>query len=273
MIKKLLITLSILLLATPLMAQDMSYDGLARAELLATPQGRYVAVSDSVVMTIWYNGSGGSPTIGVSSATGDIYFRAGGAKPTIAQIDENSFLNVSETTGDTVGEVVDYINLETTGAWHAIEGPDATRGTAIGWDAQMFNGINVTTPGRSESGGTQITLNTPEVNYMTVGVSGHDGDVARITQFEASGDADLEQGLLEIWDDSGQLWGRNYEFPVCTPEISPTTVEFQEPGLGGDWGENIVAVLAVMPGVNLTSDTTNEATGNVSIIYNVLETE
>ena len=83
MIKKFLVVLSILLIATPSFAADLSADGLTVADLLARGRGRAIGISDSVVMSVWYTGTA-SASFGITGATGDIYiFEDGVATTTI----------------------------------------------------------------------------------------------------------------------------------------------------------------------------------------------
>lgn len=295
MIKKLLVILSVLLIATPLMAQDTSFDGLSVAELMATPRGRYNEASGSVAFSVWYDGNSAA-SIGVSENTGYIYlFENGTAVTTIPQMNADGFLGignpggawVQSTTGGTVQQLVSLINLDTNGDWHAYVGPDATAGTAV-WSVANVNSslivMSQRTPGRTESAPTGIKSDTSQQDALMVGVRAKAGAANRILQIDASGFSDFPQGSIEVWDDTGQIYGKVYILPTDTTgagprtaligEVSPETITFTAPGIGGDFGSSIVAAIVSdrFVGGELTSHPSYPTTGSIAILYNVFET-
>ena len=273
MIKKLIIAISILLLATPLMAQDTSLDALQVAELLASPMGRFNKVSDSVAISVWYNGQN-TAIFGVSASTGDFNFQEDGvAVTTIPQL-TGGLLDVSEASGDTAGEVADLINFDSSSTWHAFVGPDATRGTVL--TAGILIPITPATPSRLEGSPIEVFIDAQQADYISCGVRGDEAARNRISRVDYSGFASNSTGMLEIWSDSRQIHGRHYEFAnnvnYILTTVSPDSVDFELPGLGADYGEGIVAFLRADANANsLHSIPTQPATGNVSIIYNVFK--
>lgn len=266
--KKLLILLSILLIA-PLAFADTPYD---EALILAVPQGRMNAVSDSTIISIWYEGNN-ECLVGVSESTSDIYlWESNAAATTIPQIRSTGFIDVSETSANTVGQVVDLINFDSNGDWKAIVGPDATRGTAI--QIGYLNRLSVRAPGVDEQNATEITYESSQARGIMTGVKSKEGAYARINSINVSGySTSVDRGILQVWDDNEQLYELSIPMASSQREVSPTTVEFPAPGLGAGKGEGIVAVMHPLLGIGLNSSTSYDATGNVSIIYNVFQTQ
>lgn len=265
---------------TPLaMAQDTSYEGLRVADLLAIPQGRMTSVTDNVAVSIWYNGTTAA-TLGVSHTTSDIYlYEDGGTVTTLNGLAASQYIDISQTSGNTAGEIATIINSDTNGAWHAFVGPDATDGTVI-TGKQLNARIATVAVNRNETDPTELTFDTATVDRMSCGIRGDTGDANRLRSFEVSPFGDTAGGVeIEVWNDSEMIYTTNGELPTDNTtttlpvgEISPTSVEFDAPGLGADFGDGICVFVTPYEG-NITSAVDYEITGNISIIYSVFETQ
>ena len=266
MIKKIsLVIISLLILASPVMA-GTGLNDLQVAELMAIPIGRSIGISESVVISVWHTGPE-SALFSVSGGTGDLTFIEDGAvETTIPQLLTTGIMDVSEATANTVGQIVDLINLDSQGYWHAFAGPDATRGTAI--STHMLNDRSLSAPSISEGSPTEATLDSLLKDYITCGVRGEAGAAPRIVAINASLYSAVNAGWIEVWSDTGRLWSEGIDVDWIITSTTGGTVSVAADGIGADWSDGICVIARPKNNI-LTSEINLPATGSVSIVYEV----
>lgn len=243
--KRILLSL-ILALSFATVALAIDSETATVADLTENPYGRSVTYDESELITIWYEGSS-SGAVGLSGVTGKtglmfVFYEDGqpittgtrfGGYPTVS-------LCMVSATSDTVEEVVDLINSDTSDEFFASIGRDATPDMVTYNIIQ--NTLGVTTCQRTEEATLDeqddgTTPNTVYVNdtsaslMMSAGFRPVDRKTYRLKRLE-----ETAQGTgvhtIKVWDGSNIVYRRAYiSAEQYTAENVTTANDFDRPGV------------------------------------------
>lgn len=246
--KKLLIAVAILLMASSALAADAN-EGSTR-ESWAMGKGRAVVSDGSVVLRVWYAGSGNA-TVGVSDTTTIILTENG----------TGTSVDTSSASYDTLGEAAAYIDsLE---SWEASVGPDGYNG----YDPYLLPSDQASA-GTTEQSPTNIYNDASTAVELSVGVPATVGKFNRIKKLTHRVAGTGVVGIA-IYDGDNAVWGTyissgNYN-SATSSHASPNTVDFGAKGISAAQGRSLVAVVSR---ATTLGDTSNKLTDcNVSIEY------
>jgi len=258
-------------------------DQAITAEFSALTTGRSVASGESVLLKIWYAGTGANPSVGVSNSTINLY--DDGAT--------DDSVDTSAGLYNTVGEVVDYI--EASGDWRAQLGPDAYRdlqistiGSGLMASSGAAKGGNVYTS-TSEADSVNIYLNNHTLAKMTCGVKADSGASIRLKSIDAQyalsnlSSPGYSGGLgatISVFDGNTEIYkkfiGRADFNTTNGNNSSVNTIVFAGDGLSTTKNKSLCVVVSasVVAGDTyckaLCSDSTSQLTNQIAITYDKL---
>ncbi|GAG24691.1 unnamed protein product, partial [marine sediment metagenome] len=244
-------------------------------------------------------------TVGISKTTADLMLYEGGSQAVTRLTERDLSIEYDQITANTIKELVDAINSDTSGYWNAELGPDA-------WEHLNPAHMHMFVKGRSEEGTlmsdiqgaigpynkVEFVLDVDQAKAYSCGVKAEDGARIRLTQINESSVGSQGEHWLEVWSGGEMIHihpftnsetntaGSNLGEPIAgvdsTGTNTPNTVNLAEghQGLGGALGENLcvlskwsnrATVYGALQTDNGTYVTGNIATGNLSIIYDVIK--
>ena len=256
--KLLLVLISVLFLAGQAFAAE--YNQAATAELVAQWKGNSVTSDSSVIMDIWYTGTGVNPLVGVSNNSSILLYAGVAVAYTV---------DLASTSYDTIGEAVDYIDGLTD--WEAAVGKDAYRAIS----SKQCLAESAATVGIDEANAYTVALDTSVGNLFTCGVKANSRYTNRLksitTQVSSAGD----NITIYVYDKDTIVWQKYLTDAVYTTTTaagnSTNTIVFvtaAEKGLSATKGNSLV-VVADSDGV-LDTNAVAKAQNVVSIIYDQL---
>lgn len=223
--KKLFFLILALLIVVPF-AQANELTVGQTAEVYEHPHGRSVVADKSELLTIWYTGSSASSGFGVSGTTntgnlGILFYEAGAVNTTNrfngSTYDEVSLYNhkTSESTANTVQGVVDSINSDASGEFHAAIGRDATPGTATNHSlaADVILGISNREDDAIDNSHV-VFEDTSSSDTLRAGFRAQSGTVNRLKQVShnlksgaaSAALATVETVTMKVWDQDEVVW-------------------------------------------------------------------
>jgi len=175
------------------------------------PQGRSVVYDQSVYVEAWYVGASDG-RIGVSKSSvghpgGCLVFYESGQPITGTRFGGYSTIDTSQTTADTVDEIVSLINADTSGYFKARRGRDATPNTSTTHIRQsnVSSGMS-----NRESNTTDVVFNdTSLAHIMTAGFRAKDGYQYRLKWLEETATG-TGVHTITVEDDTTIVYRRTY---------------------------------------------------------------
>ena len=242
--RKLFILIAVLALFTGT-AFAGNLNDLMTAEYAADTKGRSVVSDSSVVLNIWNITGSLSPKIGVSGNTGIVFYESGQVLTT-NRIAGSTYVDTSNSSYDTIGEVVDAINADTTKIWKASVGRDAYRAMS----SAALLGKDVVAVGQTEDTTGTVELEIGEADFMTCGVGAKSNAVNRIKsiQHKVAGTGNV---IVRIYDGDTLIYREDtsaghYDDAGAAGLVgaSPNTVNFgaitDGKGIAGSRGNGLV---------------------------------
>lgn len=238
--KKLFIVVAILLLAGSVLVADANAaamdEGMTR-QVWAQTKARAITSDSSVLFRVWYTGNEVNAAVGVSSDSVMLY-----EDVTTADYTE---VNTSNSSYDTVGEIVDYIN--SLSGWKAEAGPDGYRAFSV---AGSIITADYEAAPRNEPSAVGIKLDTGTAKHILCGVDPETNKFSRLKEFVSRvGGSGLV--TIRIYDGDTNVWTRyvtdtNYNSSTAYGS-SASTVTFTtagDKGLSAGMGNNLVVDVA-----------------------------
>lgn len=258
--KTLLVFISILLLAG--VAQAVEMNQAITSELTSQNKGRSRSTDSSVVLKVWQGDALTLAGVGVSNGS-TILLYTNVRTPTAITLDTR------DTSLDTVGEVVDYINTnfssDSSVEFYASVGSDAYRDMP----SKSLTAADISVPGITKADAS--TVATGNSRLMSAGVEATDGVTPRIksisAQIPASGATYVQ---LAVYDGNTKVWQRTTGIGAynssTADSASPNSVILPEAkGISATKGNSIVAVATT--NANVDTDTVAKAVNNIAIVY------
>ena len=260
--KKLLLVFAVLALFTGTAFAGLT--DLQVAELAADTKGHSVVSDDSVILKLWYTGDvTDGQSAGVSSNV------------VLLLYDESSSTSIAtnDTSYDTLGELVDYINDSVTD-WNATLGEDAYRSLS----SQFLSPLDKTDAPSASSTAVEVKLDCSSADFITCGVSAVDNTLNRIKSVTHSvaGTGPITARLYSGSTVTGDtvIWRKDIEATAyndgATSGASPNTTNFAEitAGRGISHVRGQPLVLRVdRTTINATNNDAKTAEVNLSITY------
>lgn len=204
------------LIAIP--AYAVSREDLETGVLLAqaSPQGRSVISASSVLIKVWYsdgsstNSNAGTVTISDNtaplSALPALSCDEVGGPPARFNGTETGHIYLNCTTGNTIQNVVDIINSDSSGYWHAEVGPDAYPDMpAFYLAATSRTACNV---GKSKA--IELVLDAGEARYISCGVQAVNGSRIRLKKVYESTTGSKGPHWLEVYDGNTIIFRKTF---------------------------------------------------------------
>jgi len=265
-----------------------SFEDSVRNEFLAQPLGRTVTTGTSVVMTLTYDDGTSTLTnlaeAGTSSNSTVFNLYEVGQIVTATRFSgEDGAIDLTAAAYDTLGELIDAINSDTSGYWNAELGRDAHRDMAsqhIFPKAATDAIVNAASP-------VEFFLFNDEARAYSAGAKGlgESNGWVRLKYVEESTTASKGPHWLEVYSDETVIYRRGFTAAeTCTRDqasepigatgdtASPNTISFSDSynkGVAVLPGENLVVVSQWDTGATMYADSVIPATSNLSIIYDV----
>lgn len=257
--KKLLLVLVSVLLLTGV-AYASEWTSSLNAELSAQNTGRAVVTASSVVLQVYYRGTGQNPSFGVSGDSVVLY-DDGAADVTV---------NTSTAATDTVEEIVSAINND--GDWVAVAGPDYYPGYAINGALIALN--NSYTIGSNLASAGSFTADSSTTLDMTAGVQADPNARIRLKTISQQVASNLDNITIRVYDGDTLIWQKyipNGSYISATGlSASPNTVIpcSSDKGLSTTKGNSLC--VRVSTDGQFDTDATARAFDQVAITYDKL---
>lgn len=309
-LKLFVILISALLIALP--AFCASREEWELAELLAQPQGRSRVSGNSVLFTIWYQDNSNViddyAQLGLSGSTAEYSFNLYENGTIVAATrfaSSDGSIDTTATAYDTIGELVEAINADTSGYWHASLGPDAYEDMPCDYmmnknvtltdttDENEFTADPLWDTNVPESDAPEMRLSVDSARGMTCGVKSETSARIRLKFIEESTTADLLPHWIEVWSGDDIIYRRGFTAAEsCTRDegnaeiasgsanirgqgdsSTPNTVNLAEghKGVGGAVDENLCVFTKWNSTATMQADYGAPVTGNLSIIYDIVK--
>lgn len=210
---------------------------LQTADLAANATARSRVSDSSVLIKIWNTNANTNPArVIVTNNTTLALIEAGTQMGTdtrfgtsFGYMDSGSYTGIitSATTADTIGEVVDIINSDTSGYWKAAVGPDAYR--AMSSKYLYPDGDTESTAGSNEDQAAIISGDSSGSSSLTCGIAAKANTVNRIKSITHRL---AESGNLQIaiYDGDTKIYRKDISRAVynsaSSTDPSPSTVNF-----------------------------------------------
>lgn len=264
-----------------------SLTDLQVSELAAETTGRSFTSGNSVILNIWNTESGIDAKVGVSYNTSgvatSIVFYQAGIPITGTRIASGTTVDTSNKSYDTIGEVVDAINADTSGYWKASVGRDAYRAMPsanISTRTDMVADSGVTAnsvAGESESTAARIMLDESDADFMTCGIAAKDNTINRIKSIKhmvhgtGSMIARIYDGDTVIYRDDAESYAYYNTGNIEEAKQSGNTVNFAQytngKGIASSRGKSLVLRVDRATVTNPSNTASEEGELNITITY------
>jgi len=266
--KKLFLVLISLLLLTGV-ANSVEWTQAMTADYAAQNTGKSVATASSVLLRVYYRGTGLNPSVGCS-ADSVVLYDDGAADLTTSTI---------AAATNTVAELVAAINADAD--WVAIAGPDSygnypIDGAVIASEAGVTTGQGINTyVGSTLASARGIYLDSSTARGMTCGVEADQTAVIRLKDLDTRIDPTLATTVgtitIDVYDGNTLIRRRvigGGSYLGTGAGTSASTIEFADRGLATTKGNSLCVV--VSSSTVITSVEADWRLQNLSITYDKL---
>ena len=223
-----LVLVAILLIAGT--AQAIEWQSAMVAESAALDKGKAITSDSSVIMRVWYTGTGASPAVGVSAPTVLLYSDVTAATSTTVN---------TTATYTTVGAMVDFINSNA--GWHASVGDDAYRAMA----SRFLLRKDYASPGDREDNAYTVLLDTSTATFMSCGILASVQNVPRIFDYHTHLESLGSDMTIDIYEGDTSVYHRfipNAQYIGTGIGSSSNTVSFTS-GIAGTKNGHLCLVI------------------------------
>lgn len=275
------------------------------AELLAQPQARSRISGNSVLFTVYYRDNTRSDPnyaeYGISGSTTAFIFNLyeAGAIPSTARFGgSDGAIDTADVNYDTIGELVDAINADTSGYWKAILGPDAYYDMpceymmnklvdlVVGTEQTAFDSHTIVSANTAAANAKEVRLDVGEAKGITCGVRAETDARVRLKEIHESTVSSKQPHWLEVYSGTDIIYRRGFtDAQSCQRDdayaeavsggdtSTPNTINLAEGhrGVGSLKGENLCVFTRWNTLGTIRGDYNGSVTGNLSITYDVVK--